>query len=109
MTCTEVRRRLPAPEAQDTAQVDAHLQSCSPCRSEAESLREVDRRLVRLGQARAQIAYSQRSLLDEALAQQIGLPATGSRLRLLWQSPVLWGLMLLAASLAALWLRLRHR
>lgn len=109
MTCTEVRRQLPAPEALHQAQVDAHLQGCAPCRSEAESLREVDRRLVRLGQARAHVAQSQRLLLDEAVALQIGLSPTGSRVRQLVASPVVWTLLLLAAALLGLWLRLRHR
>jgi len=107
MTCTEVRRRLPAPEAPHVAQVEAHLQTCAPCRSEAESLREVDRRLVRLGQARAHIAQTQRPLLDEALASQLG--PSPSRLRQIVSSPVLWALLLITLSLAALWLRLRHR
>jgi anti-sigma factor RsiW len=108
MTCTEARRLLPAPEGPKGSPIEAHLATCAPCRSEAESLREVDRRLVRLGQARAQIAVSQRGLLDEALAQQLG-PAGSFPLRRLLQSPVLWALLLMAASLTALWLRLRHR
>ena len=109
MTCTEVRRRLPAPEAQYTAQVEAHLERCSPCRGEAESLREVDRRLLRLGQARARIAQSQRHLLDDALARQIGFGSALPRLRWMLRWPALLTVALMGAALLALWLRLRHR
>ncbi len=109
MTCTEVRRRLPAPEAQHLAQVEAHLERCSPCRGEAESLREVDRRLLRLGQARAQIAQSQRHLLDHALARQIGLGSSLPQLRWMLRWPALLTAALMGAALLTLWLRLRHR
>lgn len=109
MTCTEVRRLLPAPSPQYGAQVEAHLDSCAPCRGEAESLREVDRRLVRLGQARAHIAHAQRQELDDALARQIGFASPTARLRQLLRAPVLLSLLLMAAALVALWFRLRHR
>ncbi len=109
MTCTEVRRLLPAPNAQLGAQVEAHLDSCAPCRGEAESLREVDRRLVRLGQARAHVAHAQRQQLDEALARQIGFASPVMRLRQLLRAPLLLSLLLMAGALLILWLRLRHR
>lgn len=109
MTCTEVRRQLPAPSAQLGAQVEAHLDGCAPCRGEAESLREVERRLVRLGQARAHIAHAQRQQLDDALARQIGFAAPTLRLRQILRAPILLSLVLMAAGLVVLWLRLRHR
>lgn len=109
MTCTEVRRQLPAPSAQYGAQVEAHLDGCAPCRGEAESLREVERRLVRLGQARAHVAHAQREQLDEALARQIGYASPTLRLRQLLRMPLVLSLLLMVAALVALWLRLRHR
>lgn len=61
MTCAEARRQLSAPDAPLAADIVAHLEDCAPCRGESESLKEVDRRLVRLGEVRrgvARAAYS---------------------------------------------------
>lgn len=49
MNCTEARRQLPGPDGEPSALVMTHLQECAPCRMEAESLLEIDRRLERMG------------------------------------------------------------
>lgn len=56
MTCAEARRQLSAPDATLAADIVAHLEDCAPCRGESESLKEVDRRLVRLGEVRRGVA-----------------------------------------------------
>ena len=48
MNCAETRRQLLAPEEPPEA-LHSHLESCAPCRTEQEGLREVDRRVQRLG------------------------------------------------------------
>lgn len=79
MTCAETRRLLPAPEPQYQAAVSEHLGGCTPCRTESEALREVDRRLVRIGEIRAQHAETALRRLDQRLTEQLGLPGPSRR------------------------------
>ncbi|MFO0573155.1 MAG: hypothetical protein U1A78_04085 [Polyangia bacterium] len=73
MTCAETRRLLPAPEPQLVAAVTEHLADCAPCRAESDALREVDRRLVRLGQIRTQNSAVALRRLEQRLGEQLGL------------------------------------
>jgi hypothetical protein len=66
MTCAETRRQLPAPEPGQAAQSDQHIADCAPCRSELDSLREVDRRVQRLGEARRAAALAAWALLQSS-------------------------------------------
>jgi anti-sigma factor RsiW len=79
MTCAETRRLLPAPEPQHQAAVSEHLHGCTPCRAESEALREVDRRLVRLGEIRASHGATALRRLDQRLTEQLGLPGPSRR------------------------------
>jgi hypothetical protein len=63
MTCAETRRQLPEPEPGLLADCTQHLEDCGPCRSELDSLRQVDRRLHRLGEARKAAAQAALSML----------------------------------------------
>ena len=56
MICAEARRQLSAPDPTQAAAIEAHLESCAPCRGESESLKEVDRRIGRLGEVRRNAA-----------------------------------------------------
>lgn len=130
MNCAEARRRLPEPEsAPPQALADgvndapgdalqAHLQGCAPCRVELDGLREVDRRVARLG------AYTLLEMptllvqLDRQLDQTLGGSAMTPRRRgdaglsdptplgLLRRLLPLWGVLLVLASLLLI-LRLR--
>jgi anti-sigma factor RsiW len=73
MTCAETRRLLPAPDPQLGAAVTEHLADCAPCRAESDALKEVDRRLVRLGQIRTQGTAGALRRLDQRLSEQLGL------------------------------------
>lgn len=88
MTCAEARRQLPAPEAEHAAAVAAHLGDCIPCRAESDALKEVDRRLHRLGQARVLKAQPALSGLTQSAQVQLGVPlaapAAPPRRRVLW-------------------------
>lgn len=88
MTCAEARRQLPAPEAAHAAAVAAHLGDCIPCRAESDALKEVDRRLHRLGQVRVLKAQPALPGLTQSAQAQLGLPlaapAARPRRRLLW-------------------------
>jgi hypothetical protein len=102
MTCAEARRQLPAPEAVQAAAVAAHLVDCVPCRVESDALKEVDRRLHRLGQARVQKAQPALLALTQSAQAQLGLPlATPAARSRRWA--VLLGLFAVAA---LLWWRL---
>jgi predicted anti-sigma-YlaC factor YlaD len=98
MTCAEARRQLPAPEAVHAAAVAAHLADCNPCRAEHDALKEVDRRLQRLGQARVLKAQPALGLLTERAQAQLGLPLPVPRARPRWLL-LLCGLV----ALGALW------
>jgi hypothetical protein len=104
MTCAEARRQLPAPEAGDAAAVAAHLTDCVPCRVESDALKEVDRRIQRLGHARVRNAQAALLTLTQRAEEQLGLHQAPAVARPRW-------LLLLALTLAALagllWLR-RH-
>src|SRR5262245_23847520 len=68
MTCAEARRSLPGPDgAGPQADVQAHWTACEPCRAEAEAIREVDRRLQRLGALRRLKVPELSVQLDERL------------------------------------------
>lgn len=111
MTCAETRRLLPAPEPQLQAAVTEHLADCAPCRAESDALREVDRRLVRLGQIRTQGTASVMRRLDQRLSEQLGLlgptrhsvPAS----RLVVAAGLLLGMLVLVAVAAVVAARLR--
>ena len=79
MTCAETRRQLPAPEPQQLAAVTEHLADCAPCRTESDALKEVDRRLVRLGQIRTQNAAAAVRRFEQRLTEQLGLPGPARR------------------------------
>ena len=110
MICAEVRRRLPEPDGERLSEVTAHLASCPPCRGEADALREVDRRLVLLGQARARIAEGGRPLLERSIETHAGLRATELGALNWLRAGSRWLPFLLAmTAILALWFRLRHR
>ncbi len=73
MTCAETRRQLPAPESGAAAAVAEHLHECVPCRAESDALKEVDRRLQRLGQGRLDGLTAAAPALDRQLQEQLGL------------------------------------
>lgn len=102
MTCAEARRQLPAPEAEQAAAVAAHLVDCVPCRAESDALKEVDRRLHRLGQARVRKAQPALLALTQSAQAQLGRPAaaTAARPRRRVVGAALLGLLALAALLA---------
>ncbi|MDW8283297.1 MAG: hypothetical protein RMK29_16415 [Myxococcales bacterium] len=61
--------------------MEEHLQGCNPCRAEAEALREVDRRLQRLGALRLLSTTEQILRLDRQLAPLMGEPIVRVRSR----------------------------
>ena len=103
MTCAEARRQLPAPEDVHAAAVAAHLLDCVPCRAENDALKEVDRRLQRLGQARVQSAQPALLALTQRAQAQLGIPKPTPVARPRW----LFMLMGLLAVFALLWWRWR--
>lgn len=81
----------------------AHLVDCVPCRVESDALKEVDRRLHRLGQVRVLKAQPALLNLTQGAQAQLGLPLPPPAVR-----SRLWALMLAVVALAALlWWRLR--
>lgn len=106
MTCAETRRQLPAPEAAAVALVAAHLEECGPCRAESDALKEVDRRLQRLGQQRLESCEQAGAQLDRQIQERLGLlqPPAPPLSRALW-----WGAALAILLLSALAVILRHR
>lgn len=50
----------------------AHLSGCGPCRAECDALKEVDRRVQRLGQTRRDGAAAALRELDQRLAVRLG-------------------------------------
>ena len=104
MTCAEARRQLPAPEAVHAAAVAMHLSDCGPCRVESDALKEVDRRLQRLGQARVVRAQPALAALTQRAQVQLGLPqpALSKRPRWLLLLSVLLALLALVAVVARL-------
>ena len=103
MTCAEARRQLPAPEAVHAAAVAVHLSDCGPCRVESDALKEVDRRLQRLGQARVLRAQPVLPALTQRALAQLGLPLATPARRPRW----LVALLALVAVAALLWWRWR--
>ena len=83
MNCAETRRQLPAPdvlpeglEEHDATALalQAHMDGCVPCRAELEGLREVDRRVQRLG---AYVLLAMPTLLVQ-LARQVSQAVGGA-------------------------------
>ncbi len=103
MTCAETRRQLPAPEAVHAAEVAVHLSDCGPCRIENDALKEVDRRLQRLGQARVLRAQPALTALTQRAQAQLGLPLPAPATRPRW----LLGVLGLVVVVALLWWRWR--
>ena len=93
MTCAEARRRLPGRDAAELAVVREHLAGCDPCRAESDALREVDRRLGRLGAYRLLSTAEEVLQLDQKLGQVLGPAARRPTRRLLWL-----GLVILTAA-----------
>jgi anti-sigma factor RsiW len=104
MTCAEARRRLPGPEEAAPEAVAAHLEGCDPCRAEVEALREVDRRLERLGAYRLLSTAEQVVALDRQLGPLLGAQPARRPARFLWLGLALLG-ALLGLALAYRWLR----
>lgn len=103
MTCAEARRQLPGPEGPAPAAVLDHLEGCDPCRAEVEALREVDRRLGRLGAYRLLGTAEQLVALDKQLGPLVGPQPARRPARLLGLAALL--ALLVAAALAYRWLR----
>lgn len=78
MTCAEARRQLSEPDSARAAEIAAHLEGCAPCRGESESLKEVDRRLVRLGEVRRGAARAVWAR-DPALGRSSATNSDGAR------------------------------
>ncbi len=104
MTCAEARRQLPGPEDPAAAAVAAHLEGCDPCRAEVDALREVDRRLGRLGEYRLLSTAEQVLALDRQLGPLLGAPPRRRSGHYLWLGLALLAL-LLAGALGYRWLR----
>jgi anti-sigma factor RsiW len=106
MTCAETRRQLPEPEPALQAAVSEHLSDCVACRTESDSLKEVDRRLQRLCEARRTAAAPLKTRLEQVLHVRLGLgaPATRTRGRA-W--PLVLGLLLVLGAVGA-WFLGRH-
>lgn len=106
MTCAEARRQLPGPDSPTSLAVEEHLRGCNPCRSEAEALREVDRRLQRLGALRLLSTTEQILHLDRQLAPLRGETVVRVRPRR-WLAPAgvlgLLGIVLALCLLLAGW------
>lgn len=106
MTCAEARRQLPAPETEQAAALAAHLGDCVPCRAESDALKEVDRRLHRLGQARVLKAQPALSALAQSAQAQLGLPVAAPPAH---KRGRMVAFLLLALALGAVFLRWRLR
>lgn len=91
----------------------AHLSGCGPCRAECDALKEVDRRVQRLGQTRRDGAAAALRELDQRLAVRLGparkVPVQMQRRRPLRRGRLLVLLSLGAVLLAGLGLLLRLR
>ena len=107
MTCAETRRQLPEPEPALQAAVTEHLSDCVACRTESDSLKEVDRRLQRLCEARRTAAAPLKTRLEQVLHDRLGLgtPTTSPRGRG-W--PLLLGVLVMLSAIGFWLLRRRH-
>lgn len=107
MTCAETRRQLPEPEPALQAAVADHLADCVACRTESDSLKEVDRRLQRLAETRRTAAAPLKPRLEQVLHDRLGLGTPATRpVGRGWS--LFWGLVI-ALGAAVAWFFVRRR